>query len=352
MTKHLLRQTLASWLSLLVMAPAAWGAQPEPAPPGMVGIPGGDFMMGGEGPLTRADEKPVHRVRVDGFWMDATEVTNAEFRRFVDATHYLTTAEQAPKLEDIMAQLPPGSPQPPADSLKPGALVFVSPKVPGEYWWRWVEGANWRHPQGPGSGLEGKDDHPVVQVSWYDATAYAQWAGKRLPTEAEWEYAARGGLQKKAFAWGNQHPNQGKPRANIWQGRFPFKNSGADGYTGTSPVKSFPPNGFGIYDMTGNAWEWVEDWYRADAYALGKGTKVLVNPKGPEESLDPEEPQIKKRVHRGGSFLCDESACASFRPSARMKASPDTGLMHTGFRCVKSVPTATQSGSEKTVRGR
>jgi formylglycine-generating enzyme required for sulfatase activity len=327
-------------LAVIGVAQAASEGVPpagEATPPGMVWIPGGEFMMGGEGPLTRADEKPVHRVRVDGFWMDATEVTNAEFRRFAEATHYVTTAEQAPKLEDIMAQLPPGTPPPPAESLKPGALVFVSPDAPGKYWWTWVEGADWRHPQGPGSNLDGKDHHPVVQVSWYDAAAYAQWAGKRLPTEAEWEFAARGGLKGKTYAWGNEHPDQGKPRANIWQGRFPYKNLGKDGHVGTSPVKSFAPNGYGLYDVTGNAWEWVRDWYRADAYLQGKGTKLALNPQGPADSLDPEEPYIKKRVQRGGSFLCDESACASFRPSARMKASPDTGLMHVGFRCVKSL---------------
>jgi sulfatase modifying factor 1 len=310
-------------------------APPAPAPAGMVWIPGGEFSMGSDSKLARPDERPVHRVRVDPFWMDATEVTNAQFRRFVEATGYVTTAEKPPRREDIMAQLPPGSPPPPPESLKPGALVFASP-AGHEYWWKWVPGADWRHPEGPGSSIEGKDDYPVVQVSWIDAEAYARWAGKRLPTEAEWEFAARGGLRGKTYAWGNADPYQGKPRANIWQGVFPQRDQATDGYRGASPVRSFPPNGYGLYDMAGNAWEWVLDWYRPDTYARQTGEKVAVNPQGPADSHDPEEPYIPKRVQRGGSFLCHSDYCASYRPSARMKASPDTGLMHTGFRCVLS----------------
>jgi formylglycine-generating enzyme required for sulfatase activity len=221
--------------------------------------------------------------------------------------------------------------------MKPGSLVFTAPKAPGEYWWKWVDGANWRHPQGPLSTVEGLDNHPVVQVSWDDALAYAQWAGKRLPTEAEWEFAAKGGIKGKTYIWGNEDPYQGKPKANIYQGNFPIKDEVTDGYAGTAPVKSFSANPYGLYDMTGNVWEWVQDWYRYDAYAGLTKDKLSMNPQGPSESLDPEEPYIKKRSQRGGSFLCDKSYCASYRPSARMKASPDTGLVHTGFRCVKSL---------------
>ena len=306
-------------------------------PPGMVLIPGGTFTMGSEAKGARPDERPVHQVKVDPFWMDVTEVTNQEFGRFVEATHYLTTAEKPPRAEDIMAQLPPGSPPPKPESLKPGALVFVEPKSQEDYWWVWVEGASWQHPQGPQSTIVGMEDYPVVQVSWDDAVAYATWAGKRLPTEAEWEFAARGGLKGKMYAWGNEPPTPKQPKANIWQGQFPLKDLATDGFHGASKVKSFKPNGYGLYDMTGNVWEWVQDWYRYDAYSKDAANKLTVNPTGPNDSYDPEEPYAKKRSQRGGSFLCDDDFCASFRPSARMKTSPDTGLVHSGFRCVKSI---------------
>jgi len=322
-------------LSALLGAASAYGGQDMPAPAGMVWIPGGEFIMGSTSEIARADERPVHKVKVDGFWMDATEVTNGEFQRFVDATGYVTTAEQKPRMEDIVAQLPPGSPPPPVENLTAGALVFVPPRH-DEWWWQWVPGANWRHPQGPESSIKGLENHPVVQVSWFDAFAYAKWAGKRLPTEAEWEYAARGGLQEKTYSWGEQPPGQGKPRANIWQGEFPKHNVGSDGYVGTSPVRSYEPNGYGLYDMAGNVWEWVQDWYRPDTYLQRSGQPVSVNPLGPADSLDPEEPFVPKRVQRGGSHLCEENFCAGYRPGARMKAGPDTGLIHAGFRCVRS----------------
>lgn len=305
----------------------------SPGPPkGMVAIPGGEFLMGSDPPHARPDEYPIHRVKVDAFWMDETEVTNAQFRQFVEATGYVTTAEKPPRLEDIMAQLPPGSPSPSPDTLQPGSLVFF-PSAGKEYWWKWVPGADWRHPEGPTSSIQGKEQYPVVQVSWYDAQAYAQWAGKRLPTEAEWEFAARGGLKGKAYSWGNEDPYQGKSRANIWHGTFPNEDIGKDGYRGTSPVRSFPPNPYGLYDMIGNVWEWVWDWYRSDTYPQRASNATVINPKGPSDSYDPEEPYLKKRVQRGGSFLCSANYCASYRPSARMKSTPDTGLVHTGFRC-------------------
>lgn len=329
-------QFCAALLAALCGVAEAYAKQDTAPPAGMVWIPGGEFSMGSDSEIARADEKPVHKVKVDGFWMDATEVTNEEFQRFVAATGYVTTAEQKPKMADIVAQLPPGSPPPPAEMLTAGSLVFVPPKQ-NEWWWRWVSGANWRHPQGPDSSIKGLEKHPVVQVSWIDAAAYAKWAGKRLPTEAEWEYAARGGLEQKTYVWGDEHPRQGKPRANTWQGEFPRHNAGADGYVGTSPVRSYAPNGYGLYDMAGNVWEWTQDWYRPDTYLQRRMQALTVNPVGPDSSLDPEDPFVPKRVQRGGSHLCEENFCASYRPSARMKASPDTGLIHTGFRCARSI---------------
>ncbi len=299
--------------------------------------------MGADNDAGRADEYPKHRVHVNGYWMDATEVTNAQFRAFVEATGYLTTAERKPDWEALRQQLPPGTPRPPDSVLVPSSLVFFALSQPvslTDYsqWWRWVEGADWRHPKGPGSSIEGKDTHPVVQVSWDDAVAYATWAGKRLPTEAEWEWAARGGRPNALYPWGNEAIEVGKPKANTWQGRFPITNTRRDGYYTTAPVKAFAANGYGLYDMAGNVWEWCHDWYRADYYAYLDRTGTANDPKGPEQSYDPEEPTVPKRVQRGGSFLCNEAYCSSYRTSARMRSSPDTGLSHTGFRCVKDGP--------------
>lgn len=308
-------------------------------PVGMIWLEGGVFKMGSNLSMARIDEKPVHAVKLDGFWMDATEVTNAEFKRFVEATGYITTAEKTPVLAELMQQLPAGSLEPAPELLKPGALVFSMDK----HRWDWVLGADWKHPLGPNSSIEGKDHYPVVQVSWDDAKAYAQWAGKRLPTEAEWEYAARGGLVGKTYTWGEEDPYQGKAKANIWQGQFPLNNTGADGFIETSPVGSFDPNAYGLYDMAGNVWEWVEDWYRVDTYAQRAGKEPVLNPKGPETSLDPEEPSMPKRIQRGGSYLCDQHICASYRPSAKMKSSADTSLSNVGFRCVKDAAAPTQT---------
>src|SRR5262245_8440514 len=311
------------------------------APPGMAWVPGGEFTMGTDSDLGWPDEKPAHRVRVDGFWMDEHEVTNAQFRAFVEATSYVTTAEKAPSLEEIMSQMPPGTPPPSKEQLVPGSLVFQPTAGPVDtrdfsQWWHWTPGANWRHPEGPKSTIEGKDDHPVVHVSWDDATAYAKWAGKRLPTEAEWEFAARGGLDGKPYVWGDEPFSEEHPQCNIWQGDFPYKNTVKDGFERTAPVKSFAPNGYGLYDMAGNVWEWCADWYDRESHRKRAGKGVTVNPKGPERTSDPARPFQPQRVQKGGSFLCNDSYCSRYRPSARHGCSPDTGMSHVGFRCVIS----------------
>ena len=305
----------------------------------MVRIPGGAFMMGASDQQGRADEYPQHAVQVKSFWMDATEVTNAQFKKFVEATGYVTTAERKPDWEALKKQLPPGTPKPPDSVLVAASLVFTPPdrQVPlnnAAQWWQWVKGASWKHPQGPASSIDKKDNYPVVHISWEDANAYAHWAGKRLPTEAEWEFAARGGLVNQPFTWGSEPVENGKWKTNIWQGNFPNRNLVADGFFGSAPVRSFAANGYGLYDMAGNVWEWCADWYNAGYYAQCAG-KTLTDPAGATASYDPEEPAMPKRVVRGGSFLCHASYCASYRVSARMKTSPDTGLEHTGFRCVK-----------------
>jgi len=288
---------------------------------------------------------------VDGFWMDATEVTNAQFRAFVEATGYVTTAEKPPDLEEIMRQLPRGTPPPPKGNLVPGSMVFTPPAGKANLkdfgqWWRWAPGADWRHPEGPTppsppsqggarGGIEGKDDHPVVHVSWDDAVAYARWAGKRLPSEAEWEFAARGGLDAKPYVWGDGTPADERIFANLWQGEFPHHNTAKDGFTRTSPVKSFPANGYGLYDMAGNVWEWCADWYDRELYRRRSDTRLTINPGGPTRSIDPARPFTPQRVQKGGSFLCNDSYCSRYRPSARHGCSPDTGMSHVGFRCVK-----------------
>ncbi|MBX3111949.1 MAG: formylglycine-generating enzyme family protein [Fimbriimonadaceae bacterium] len=301
-----------------VRAGAQVPAPVTPAPPeGMVFVAGGTFTMGSDSGMD--DERPPHQVTVSPFYMDQHEVTNRQFAAFVTATGYVTEAERRPD--------PKAYPGVPAEKLVPGAAVFSAGKG-----WSYVPGADWRHPLGPKSDIQGKDDFPVVQVSWNDATAYARWAGKRLPTEAEWEFAATGGKAGSAYTWGDDDFDPKRPQANIWQGDFPSKDDKEDGYAGLAPVGRFPPTANGLSDMAGNVWEWCADWYRPDAYPASPST----DPSGPADSVDPQEPGVPKRVMRGGSYLCAANSCVGYRPTARMKSSPDTGLCHVGFRCVRS----------------
>jgi formylglycine-generating enzyme required for sulfatase activity len=279
------------------------------------------------------DARPIHRVYLDGFWIDRTAVTNAQFEAFVKATGYVTVAERTPTAADF-----PGAPP---EKLVAGAVVFTPTAKPVPLdnhlqWWNYVKGASWRHPLGPGSSIEGKGSYPVVQVAYEDAEAYARWAGKRLPTEAEYEFAERGGLSGKPYAWGSQFRPGGKWMANTFQGKFPVKDTGEDGFRGIAPVASFPPNGYGLYDMAGNVWEWCSDWYRPDYYAtLAAEGGVARNPQGPPGSYDPAEPDQPKRVHRGGSFLCTEQYCTRYLVGTRGKGEVSTATNHLGFRCVK-----------------
>jgi len=315
-------------------------AVPAPSPRGMVWIPGGEFSMGAMDPPSvnevgmhaAVDARPIHRVYVDGFWMDKTDVTNEEFARFVKATAYVTVAERKPRAEDF-----PGAPP---ENLVAGAVVFSPPDHPVSLddhfqWWSYVKGANWRHPEGPESGLKGREKYPVVQVAYEDALAYAKWAGKRLPTEAEWEFAARGGLAGKLYPWGEQFRPGGKWMANIFQGNFPIKDTAEDGHSGVTAVAQYPANDYGLYDMAGNVWQWTSDWYRPDYYArLMAAGGVARNPQGPSTPYDPSEPTEKKKVHRGGSFLCTDQYCSRYVVGTRGKGEVSTGTNHLGFRLV------------------
>jgi len=310
----------------------------------MVFIDGGEFTMGTDKLDTWPSERPAHQVSVDGFWMDTREVTNRQYREFVEATGYVTVAAREVDWEEMKKQLPPGTPKPDLEVLKPGALVFNPPSrvynlQDFSQWWQWVIGADWQHPEGPESNIEGMDDHPVVFVAYEDALAYAKWIGKRLPTEAEWEYAARGGLASARFVWGNSPEDSDTiGLANIWQGTFPTDNTLNDGFSATAPVASFVPNNFGLYDMAGNVWEWCSDWYHFDAYKIRVAEygsdHVFDNPKGSDKPWDPNEPYALKRMTKGGSFLCHFSYCSSYRPSARNGTAYDTGMSHVGFRLV------------------
>ena len=309
---------------------------------GMVLIPAGKYTMGANNTGAYENEYPSFKVKTSSFWIDVHEVTNKQFSDFVESTGYITVAERAIDWGQMRKTLPPGTPKPPDSLLFPGSLVFKKASAPvglsdETQWWEWKIGANWRHPEGPESSITNKLNHPVVHVSWEDAMAYSNWAGKRLPTEAEWEHAARGGLNNPIYPWGNTPASQSSDKANFWQGIFPYKNTADDGYINAAPVKSYPPNNYGLYDMAGNVWEWCSDYYRADAYGLNSQDKYITNPKGPEKSFDPLEPYSQKRVIRGGSFLCNDIYCSGYRVSRRMSSSQDTGLSHTGFRCVKDI---------------
>lgn len=306
---------------------------------GMVFIKGGTFDMGADNEQADPDEYPKHAVSVSAFYMDETEVSNAQFRKFVEATGYITTAERKPDWEELKKTLPPNTPRPPDSVLIAASLVFqktASAVNLNDYaqWWSWKKGANWRNPQGEGSNIEGKDNYPAVHISWDDAQAYCQWSGKRLPTEAEWEFAARGGLTNNIYPWGNEHVSKGKAKANYWEGNFPYYNNKKDGFEKAAPVKTYAPNAYGLYDMSGNVWEWCSDWYHYDYYKM-IANKTADNPKGADKSFDPDEPDMPKRSLRGGSFLCNDAYCSGYRVARRMKSSPDTGLEHTGFRCVR-----------------
>ena len=308
----------------------------------MVLIPEGTFMMGGSDPQAGPDEFPLHQVKVDSFYMDIHEVTNRQFAEFVAKTNYVTVAEKNINWEKMRVNLPLGTPKPAENILQPGSLVFKAADGPVSLsdetqWWAWIIGANWKHPAGPKSNIDDQMDYPVVHVAWDDAVAYAKWAGKRLPTEAEWEWAASGSLDNPIYPWGNVSVSQSTGKANFWQGMFPYENTAKDGYYGTAPVKSFMSNGYGLYDMAGNVWEWCSDLYHFQSYGITAEKGVSINPKGPSDSFDPNEPNMPKRVMRGGSYLCNDSYCSGYRVSKRMRSSQDTGLSHTGFRCVKSL---------------
>ncbi len=325
--------------------------RPTKAPSGMVWIPGGEFSMGAQDPpgmdevgmKATLDSRPVHRVYVDGFFMDTMDVTNAEFEKFVKATGYVTIAEQKPRAEDF-----PGAPP---ENLVAGSVVFSPPDHPVALnnfyqWWNYVPGANWRHPLGPNSTIVGKANYPVVQIAYADALAYAKWAGKRLPTEAEWEFAGRGGLTGKPYVWGDEFKPQGKWMANTHEGHFPDKDTGGDGYVGIAPVGKFAPNGYGLFDMAGNVWQWTSDWYRPDYYQRLKASGVAKNPQGPDSSYDPSEPGHAKKVHRGGSFLCTDQYCSRYMIGTRGKGEADTGTNHLGFRCVMTLPQSQAAQNE------
>lgn len=341
-------RTVAVWAWAVVLVGCGGAAgEPEMGPhresemkSDMVAIPGGTFWMGaGEDSLALPREFPAHPVTLSPFLMDVHEVTNRQFAAFVKATGYVTVAERPLDWEELSVQLPAGTPRPSSADLAPGSLVFSPPGNPvglgdASHWWSWVQGADWRHPLGPESGLDGVEDHPVVHVCHADAVAYAEWCGKRLPTEAEWEWAARGGLKGQPFPWGSAPVDEGPAWCNTWSGRFPMDNTLRDGHYGTAPVGQYPPNGFGLFDMAGNVWEVCSDWYDPTHYTRSDLGQPERNPTGPETWRDPDDPLEPKRVMRGGSFLCNDSYCSSYRVTARMAHGQTTGMSHVGFRCV------------------
>ncbi|CCF00877.1 putative sulfatase-modifying factor (plasmid) [Sinorhizobium fredii HH103] len=300
--------------------------------PETVWIPGGTFLMGSD--RHYPEEAPAHKVKVTGFWMDVCTVTNREFAAFVEATGYVTLAERPVDPKDYPGAKP--------DMLAPASVVFSKPRTRVDLrnhynWWAYLRGANWRHPHGPGSSIERLHDHPVVHVAYEDAEAYATWARKELPTEAEWEFAARGGLDAAEYVWGDEWAPGGRPMANTWQGEFPLQNLCEDGYETTAPVASYPANGYGLYDMAGNVWQWTSDWYQ-DHGKIDSPCCTISNPRGGDQadSIDPLQPHLKipRRVMKGGSYLCAANYCRRYRPAARMAQPVDTSTCHVGFRCI------------------
>lgn len=321
--KYHLSKLIASLLLLLLFVTISCTQHVITEKDGMVLIPAATFDMGGDNEQARKDESPKHSITLKSYWMDVTEVTNAQFQKFVDATHYKTTAEQDFEYQDQQGK---------THVQKAGSLVFNTLQKGEEAnpntWWKFVEGANWKHPQGLASTIVGKDNFPVVHVSLYDAEAYCKWANKRLPTEAEWEFAARGGLVNNIYPFGNDNNDLDK-KLNIWNGNFPYENTLLDKYEGSAPVKSFATNNFGLYDVAGNVWEWCDDWYDEKYYSKCVENSIFKNPKNTQPN------ETNEKVMRGGSFLCNDSYCSGFRVSARMKSTAETSLEHTGFRCVK-----------------
>ncbi len=319
-------------------------------PEGMVWVSGATFKQGAvaSDKMAMGHEKPAIDVLVDGFFMDATEVTNKQFAEFIKATGYITIAERGIDWEELKKQVPPGTPKPHDSILQPGSLTFKKSKSPVanlydfSQWWNWTIGANWQHPNGPKSTIKGKEDYPVVQIAYEDALAYCEWANRRLPTEAEWELASRAGSYGTVYNWGNDVSVLSE-KANTWEGDFPVNNSEADGFELRAPIKSYPANAYGLYDMAGNVWEWTSDWYNSDYYKEMNGqNSVLINPTGANSPFTPNNPLAKEKVIKGGSFLCSDSYCASYRVSARMGSSMDSSLEHTGFRTVASVDMITK----------
>ena len=305
----------------------------------MIMVNSRQYLMGTNSTESYASERPAHPVKVNTFWIDKTEVTNFEFQKFVTTTGYKTVAERKPSWEELKKQLPPDAVKPDASLLVPASLVFSPPQGDVDLstmtWWKWVPGASWKTPTGPGSSIEKLLNHPVTHVALEDAKAFCSWIKKRLPTEAEWELAARGGLENKTYSWGEDLRPAGKFMANTFQGKFPKNNSNLDGFLTTSPVMSFPANGYGVFDMIGNVWEWTSDYYDVSYYEKFKNKIVIVNPNGPDKVNDPSEPNAIKHVIKGGSYLCSDDYCVNYRPSARLGAAYDSGTSHIGFRCVK-----------------
>jgi formylglycine-generating enzyme len=316
---------------------------PKDTPEGMVWISGGTFLQGAvpQDEIAMMHENPQHKVTIDGFFMDITEVTNTQFKKFIEATNYITVAERKVDWEDLKKQLPDGTPKPHDSILQPGSLVFkkTNTSVPNLYdfsqWWKWEISANWKHPKGKNSDLIGKENFPVVHISYEDALAYCSWANRRLPTEAEWEFAARGNQKNTTYFWGNDE-NLLSKNANSWEGEFPVSNTKTDGFEGVAPVKSYPANAFGLFDMAGNVWEFTSDWYHVNYYQEIAAT-TITNPTGATKAYNPNNPYLQEKIIKGGSFLCNASYCASYRISSRMGTSIDSSLEHVGFRTVATI---------------